>query len=31
MLRSRIWQYGIPFMIFVLGGSLGLREFTELR
>ncbi|GAB1869701.1 Cytochrome c oxidase assembly protein COX16 homolog, mitochondrial [Camponotus japonicus] len=28
---SRLWQYGIPFMIFILGGSFGLREFTELR
>ncbi|XP_012058071.1 PREDICTED: cytochrome c oxidase assembly protein COX16 homolog, mitochondrial [Atta cephalotes] len=31
MSRSRILQYGIPFLIFVLGGSVGLREFTELR
>ncbi|KAM0733417.1 Cytochrome c oxidase assembly protein COX16-like protein, mitochondrial [Formica fusca] len=31
MSQSRIWQYGIPFMIFILGGSFGLREFTELR
>nr|XP_012214443.1 PREDICTED: cytochrome c oxidase assembly protein COX16 homolog, mitochondrial [Linepithema humile] len=31
MSRFRIWQYGIPFMIFILGGSFGLREFTELR
>ncbi|KAL6254010.1 hypothetical protein P5V15_015863 [Pogonomyrmex californicus] len=31
MSRSKIWQYGIPFMIFILGGSFGLREFTELR
>ncbi|KAL6447488.1 hypothetical protein ACFW04_000008 [Cataglyphis niger] len=31
MSQSRVWQYGIPFMIFVLGGSFGLREFTELR
>ncbi|XP_026830295.1 cytochrome c oxidase assembly protein COX16 homolog, mitochondrial [Ooceraea biroi] len=31
MSSSKIWQYGIPFMIFILGGSFGLREFTELR
>ncbi|XP_011698857.1 PREDICTED: cytochrome c oxidase assembly protein COX16 homolog, mitochondrial [Wasmannia auropunctata] len=31
MSRSRILQYGIPFMIFIIGGSFGLREFTELR
>ncbi|XP_050464868.1 cytochrome c oxidase assembly protein COX16 homolog, mitochondrial [Cataglyphis hispanica] len=31
MSQSRVWQYGIPFMIFILGGSFGLREFTELR
>ncbi|KYN11899.1 hypothetical protein ALC57_16041, partial [Trachymyrmex cornetzi] len=31
MSRSRILQYGLPFLVFVLGGSFGLREFTELR
>ncbi|XP_012534378.1 cytochrome c oxidase assembly protein COX16 homolog, mitochondrial isoform X2 [Monomorium pharaonis] len=31
MSRSKFWQYGIPFMVFILGGSFGLREFTELR
>lgn len=31
MSYSRVWQYGIPFMIFIFGGSYGLREFTELR
>ncbi|XP_020289650.1 cytochrome c oxidase assembly protein COX16 homolog, mitochondrial [Pseudomyrmex gracilis] len=31
MSYSRSWKYGIPFMIFILGGSYALREFTELR
>ncbi|XP_070167409.1 cytochrome c oxidase assembly protein COX16 homolog, mitochondrial [Polyergus mexicanus] len=31
MSQFRIWQYGIPFMIFIFGGSIGLREFSELR
>ncbi|XP_011155612.1 cytochrome c oxidase assembly protein COX16 homolog, mitochondrial [Solenopsis invicta] len=31
MSRSKLWQFGIPFMIFIVGGSFGLREFTELR
>ncbi|XP_018399109.1 PREDICTED: cytochrome c oxidase assembly protein COX16 homolog, mitochondrial [Cyphomyrmex costatus] len=31
MSRFRVLQYGIPFVIFIVGGSFGLREFTELR
>ncbi|XP_011860948.1 PREDICTED: cytochrome c oxidase assembly protein COX16 homolog, mitochondrial isoform X2 [Vollenhovia emeryi] len=31
MSHPRVWRYGIPFMIFIIGGSFGLREFTELR
>ncbi|KAL0116936.1 hypothetical protein PUN28_010074 [Cardiocondyla obscurior] len=31
MSHSEIWKYGVPFMIFVLGGSYALREFTEIR
>ncbi|XP_011146836.1 cytochrome c oxidase assembly protein COX16 homolog, mitochondrial [Harpegnathos saltator] len=31
MLDRKVVKFGIPFMIFVIGGSFGLREFTELR
>ncbi|XP_032680697.1 cytochrome c oxidase assembly protein COX16 homolog, mitochondrial [Odontomachus brunneus] len=31
MFKYKTIKYGIPFMIFVIGGSFGLREFAELR
>jgi hypothetical protein len=31
ILNQRLFRYGIPFLIFVLGGSVGLKEFTSLR
>lgn len=29
--NQRFFRYGVPFLIFVLGGSVGLKEFTNLR
>jgi hypothetical protein len=29
--KNRLFRYGVPFLIFVLGGSFGLKEFTSLR
>jgi hypothetical protein len=29
--NKKFFRYGIPFIIFVLGGSVGLKEFTSLR
>jgi cytochrome c oxidase assembly protein subunit 16 len=29
--NQRFFRYGLPFIIFVLGGSVGLKEFTSLR
>jgi hypothetical protein len=29
--KHRLFRYGVPFLIFVLGGSFGLKEFTSLR
>lgn len=29
--KHRFFRYGVPFLIFVLGGSFGLKEFTSLR
>lgn len=31
LLRSKRFRYAIPFLIFIVGGSVGLREFTALR
>jgi hypothetical protein len=31
LLNKRFFRYGLPFIIFVLGGSVGLKEFTSLR
>lgn len=30
-MSNRTLKYGIPFILFIVGGSFGLREFTELR
>ncbi|KAG5666408.1 hypothetical protein PVAND_014437 [Polypedilum vanderplanki] len=29
--KKRLFRYGLPFLLFVAGGSFGLREFTKLR
>jgi cytochrome c oxidase assembly protein subunit 16 len=29
--KHRLFRYGVPFLVFVLGGSFGLKEFTSLR
>lgn len=29
--RKKSFKYGIPFLILVVGGSFGLKEFTSLR
>jgi hypothetical protein len=29
--KRRLFRYGVPFLVFVLGGSFGLKEFTRLR
>jgi hypothetical protein len=29
--NQRFFRYGVPFLIFVLGGSVGLKEFASLR
>ncbi|VEN39997.1 unnamed protein product [Callosobruchus maculatus] len=29
--KRRLFKYGIPFFILMIGGSFGLREFTQLR
>uniref|UniRef100_A0A8D0BT73 Cytochrome c oxidase assembly protein COX16 homolog, mitochondrial n=1 Tax=Salvator merianae TaxID=96440 RepID=A0A8D0BT73_SALMN len=29
--KNRTLQYGVPMMILVIGGSFGLREFTQIR
>ncbi|XP_014476572.1 PREDICTED: cytochrome c oxidase assembly protein COX16 homolog, mitochondrial [Dinoponera quadriceps] len=31
MIKRNNLRYGIPFMIFIFGGLLGLREFAEIR
>ncbi|XP_014244383.1 cytochrome c oxidase assembly protein COX16 homolog, mitochondrial [Cimex lectularius] len=30
-LNSRFVKFGIPFVIFIVGGSFGLKEFTQIR
>nr|CAI5858598.1 unnamed protein product [Callosobruchus analis] len=29
--KRRLFRYGIPFFVLMIGGSLGLKEFTQLR
>ncbi|XP_067413928.1 cytochrome c oxidase assembly protein COX16 homolog, mitochondrial isoform X2 [Emydura macquarii macquarii] len=29
--QSKALQYGLPMMILIIGGSFGLREFTQIR
>ncbi|XP_043286398.1 cytochrome c oxidase assembly protein COX16 homolog, mitochondrial [Venturia canescens] len=29
--KNKSFKYGLPFLLFVIGGSFGLKEFTELR
>ncbi|KPP76477.1 hypothetical protein Z043_104180, partial [Scleropages formosus] len=29
--RNRTVNYGIPMLLLVVGGSVGLREFTQIR
>ncbi|KAI4486911.1 hypothetical protein M0802_012230 [Mischocyttarus mexicanus] len=31
LLKNKNFRYGIPFVILVIGGSYGLKEFTQLR
>ncbi|KAJ8952871.1 hypothetical protein NQ318_006487 [Aromia moschata] len=30
-LHKKSFKYGLPFILVILGGSFGLREFTQLR
>lgn len=29
--KRKSFRYGVPFFLFMIGGSFGLREFTKLR
>ncbi|CAG9790886.1 unnamed protein product [Diatraea saccharalis] len=29
--KKRSFRYGLPFILFVIGGSFGLREWTQIR
>ncbi|XP_026749850.2 cytochrome c oxidase assembly protein COX16 homolog, mitochondrial [Galleria mellonella] len=29
--KKKSFKYGLPFLLFVLGGSFGLREWTQIR
>ncbi|CAH0399492.1 unnamed protein product [Chilo suppressalis] len=29
--KKRSFKYGLPFIVFVVGGSFGLREWTQIR
>ncbi|XP_066466204.1 cytochrome c oxidase assembly protein COX16 homolog, mitochondrial [Tiliqua scincoides] len=29
--KSKTLQYGVPMMLLIIGGSFGLREFTQIR
>nr|CAH7754752.1 unnamed protein product [Callosobruchus chinensis] len=29
--KRRLFRYGIPFFVLMIGGSFGLKEFTQLR
>ncbi|XP_069677320.1 cytochrome c oxidase assembly protein COX16 homolog, mitochondrial [Periplaneta americana] len=29
--QQKFFRYGVPFFVFVIGGSFGLKEFTRLR
>ncbi|KAL2728662.1 hypothetical protein V1478_006294 [Vespula squamosa] len=31
LFRSKAFRYGLPFLILVVGGSFGLKEFTQIR
>ncbi|KDR21754.1 cytochrome c oxidase assembly protein COX16 homolog, mitochondrial [Zootermopsis nevadensis] len=31
VLKKRFFRYGMPFLLFVVGGSFGLKEFSKLR
>ncbi|XP_047356688.1 cytochrome c oxidase assembly protein COX16 homolog, mitochondrial [Vespa velutina] len=31
LFRSKTFRYGLPFIILVVGGSFGLKEFTQIR
>ena len=31
LLKRPFYRYGIPFVVFVVGGSFGLKEFASLR
>jgi hypothetical protein len=31
LLKKRLFRYGVPFFIFMIGGSFGLKEFSKLR
>ena len=30
-MKKRVFKHGLPFVIFIVGGSFGLREFTQVR
>lgn len=29
--RQRFFRYGVPFMLLIVGGSFGLKEFSQVR
>ncbi|KAL4710997.1 hypothetical protein ACJJTC_017962 [Scirpophaga incertulas] len=29
--RNRFYRFGVPFLLFVVGGSFGLKEWTQIR
>lgn len=29
--KKKLFKYGLPFLVMVIGGSFGLKEFTQLR
>ncbi|KAM3965634.1 cytochrome c oxidase assembly protein COX16 homolog l(3)neo43 [Aphomia sociella] len=31
MRKNKSFKYGLPFLLFMLGGSFGLREWTQIR
>jgi len=30
-LNNKFFRYGVPFILMIVGGSFGLREFTQIR
>lgn len=29
--KRRLFKYGLPFLVLVVGGSIGLKEFSQIR